>query len=148
MLPGMQSAFVDIGLERDAFLYVSDFLELTGDEDEDEEFGDIPAPRGAIDVGKPQPPQEARPAEARNAFVESEDEEETENFTEDPSANGQEQSAAEGEEEGESASAEGGESAEGARRWRGRRRRRGGRRSGRPEERESRPEAVTELLRR
>ncbi len=36
VLPGMQSAFVDIGLERDAFLYVSDFLELTGDEDEDE----------------------------------------------------------------------------------------------------------------
>ena len=30
VLPGMQSAFVDIGLERDAFLYVSDFLELTG----------------------------------------------------------------------------------------------------------------------
>jgi Rne/Rng family ribonuclease len=27
VLPGMQSAFVDIGLERDAFLYVSDFLE-------------------------------------------------------------------------------------------------------------------------
>ena len=28
VLPGMQSAFVDIGLERDAFLYVSDFMEL------------------------------------------------------------------------------------------------------------------------
>ncbi len=27
VLPGMQSAFVDIGLERDAFLYVSDFYE-------------------------------------------------------------------------------------------------------------------------
>ncbi|MGH9784015.1 MAG: ribonuclease E/G, partial [Terriglobia bacterium] len=27
MLPGMQSAFVDIGLDSDAFLYVSDFLE-------------------------------------------------------------------------------------------------------------------------
>ena len=27
VLPGMQSAFVDIGLERDAFLYVSDFLD-------------------------------------------------------------------------------------------------------------------------
>jgi len=27
ILPGMQSAFVNIGLERDAFLYVSDFLE-------------------------------------------------------------------------------------------------------------------------
>jgi len=26
VLPGMQSAFVDIGLERDAFLYVSDFF--------------------------------------------------------------------------------------------------------------------------
>ena len=26
VLPGMQSAFVDIGLERDAFLYVTDFL--------------------------------------------------------------------------------------------------------------------------
>ena len=27
VLPGMQSAFVDIGLERDAFLYVTDFVE-------------------------------------------------------------------------------------------------------------------------
>src|ERR1019366_3703019 len=26
VLPGMQSAFVDIGLDRDAFLYVSDFF--------------------------------------------------------------------------------------------------------------------------
>src|SRR5262245_49122588 len=32
VLPGMQSAFVNIGLERDAFLYVSDFL-LEEDED-------------------------------------------------------------------------------------------------------------------
>jgi ribonuclease G len=32
VLPGMQSAFVDIGLERDAFLYVSDFF------DEEEEY--------------------------------------------------------------------------------------------------------------
>src|SRR3990172_8652743 len=27
ILPGVQSAFVNIGLERDAFIYVSDFLE-------------------------------------------------------------------------------------------------------------------------
>ena len=27
VLPGMQSAFVDLGLERDTFLYVSDFSE-------------------------------------------------------------------------------------------------------------------------
>ncbi|HUK92010.1 MAG TPA: hypothetical protein VLZ81_16540, partial [Blastocatellia bacterium] len=33
VLPGMQSAFVDIALERDAFLYVSDFAELMEDED-------------------------------------------------------------------------------------------------------------------
>jgi ribonuclease G len=33
VLPGMQSAFVDLGLERDAFLYVSDFFEQTGGED-------------------------------------------------------------------------------------------------------------------
>src|ERR1700742_4058808 len=58
VLPGMQSAFVDIGLERDAFLYVSDFLELTGDEDEEEEFGSIPAPRGAIELGKSQQPSQ------------------------------------------------------------------------------------------
>ena len=37
VFPGMQSAFVDIGLERDAFLYVSDFMELQ-DEDEVEEI--------------------------------------------------------------------------------------------------------------
>jgi ribonuclease G len=36
VLPGMQSAFVDIGLERDAFLYVSDFMELPEDEEVDE----------------------------------------------------------------------------------------------------------------
>src|SRR5437870_13529237 len=34
VLPGMQSAFVDIGLERDAFLYVSDFRELMEVEEE------------------------------------------------------------------------------------------------------------------
>ncbi len=43
VLPGMQSAFVDIGLERDAFLYVSDFLDL---EEHDEDLTDpVPANR-------------------------------------------------------------------------------------------------------
>lgn len=32
VLPGMQSAFVDLGLERDCFLYVSDFFEENADE--------------------------------------------------------------------------------------------------------------------
>src|SRR5262245_32077160 len=36
-LPGMQSAFVDIGLERDSFLYVSDFFDEEEEEEEVEE---------------------------------------------------------------------------------------------------------------
>ena len=31
VLPGMQSSFVDIGLDRDAFLYITDFMEEAGD---------------------------------------------------------------------------------------------------------------------
>ncbi len=45
VLPGMQSAFVDIGLERDAFLYITDFLEEAADP---EEF-DTSAPRHSSD---------------------------------------------------------------------------------------------------
>jgi len=48
VLPGMQSAFVDVGLERDAFLYVSDFF------DEEEEFERIvmdKAKQGEADAG-------------------------------------------------------------------------------------------------
>jgi Rne/Rng family ribonuclease len=45
VLPGMQSAFVDIGLERDAFLYVSDFMELQ-DEDEVDELPTNPSAQG------------------------------------------------------------------------------------------------------
>ncbi len=43
VLPGMQSAFVDLGLERDTFLYVSDFLEEH--EDIDRVVGDERPPR-------------------------------------------------------------------------------------------------------
>ena len=41
VLPGMQSAFVDIGLERDAFLYVSDFYE--DEEEYDKVFSEAEA---------------------------------------------------------------------------------------------------------
>jgi ribonuclease G len=41
VLPGMQSAFVDLGLERDAFLYVSDVISPT--EEALEEDDDVPA---------------------------------------------------------------------------------------------------------
>src|SRR5437016_3829662 len=53
VLPGMQSAFVDIGLERDAFLYVSDFMEL---ENQDEDLEEIPAIRVVPDY-KPAAPR-------------------------------------------------------------------------------------------
>ena len=60
VLPGMQSAFVDVGLERDAFLYVTDFLEEQEDS-ADFERGNGQAPRreskadgdGAPAPGKP-----------------------------------------------------------------------------------------------
>jgi ribonuclease G len=56
VLPGMQSAFVDIGLERDAFLYVSDFMDL---EQQDEDLDEpIPANRPVMD-SRPHPGSEA-----------------------------------------------------------------------------------------
>src|SRR6187549_619692 len=49
VLPGMQSAFVDIGLERDAFLYVTDFF------DEEEEIERI-----VMEKGKKTSPEDAK----------------------------------------------------------------------------------------
>jgi len=56
VLPGMQSAFVDIGLERDAFLYVSDFMDL---EQHDEDLEEVPANRTG---GEARPPRAAAPS--------------------------------------------------------------------------------------
>jgi Rne/Rng family ribonuclease len=53
VLPGMQSAFVDVGLERDAFLYVTDFMELEDQEETDE------LEKAAASGGN-QPPREVR----------------------------------------------------------------------------------------
>jgi ribonuclease G len=80
VLPGMQSSFVDIGLERDAFLYVSEVVNTveeferleSGDEDEDEPPEpapvDVPA-LGATDgsngVIGPADPADAAPRQAR-----------------------------------------------------------------------------------
>src|SRR5262245_39093747 len=52
VLPGMQSAFVDIGLERDSFLYVSDFFDEEEEEEEIEEKRE--APRQAPKPTRPQ----------------------------------------------------------------------------------------------
>src|SRR3981081_4079286 len=40
VLPGMQSSFVDIGLDRDAFLYITDFMEEAGDSADFDTNGD------------------------------------------------------------------------------------------------------------
>jgi ribonuclease G len=47
VLPGMQAAFVDIGLEKAAFLYVGDYLDERGQLDPDLEDEDNPRPRRA-----------------------------------------------------------------------------------------------------
>ena len=60
VLPGMQSAFVDLGLERDAFLYVTDFLELE-DQEEAEEL------EKAAVAGGAQPPREVRHGNGQQA---------------------------------------------------------------------------------
>jgi Rne/Rng family ribonuclease len=131
VLPGMQSAFVEIGLERDAFLYVSDFLELS-DEEDSEEFGDIPTPHTTVNLSPESPNAGVQtaiadlPVDEEAEFlaavegvvpVETDDEAEVEESAASP---GVDQN-----------------SGDGARRWRGRRRR-GGRRGGRDE----RPERV------
>src|SRR6187397_675474 len=48
VLPGMQSAFVDLGLERDAFLYVTDVISPTEESLEDDD-----------DPGVAEPPENA-----------------------------------------------------------------------------------------
>jgi ribonuclease G len=129
VLPGMQSAFVDVGLERDAFLYVTDFMELEDAEETDElekaaASGGNQAPREVKHTGgrqKSEQKQEARPAQERPArgsrlVVEAAPE------TADASGTVPEsQLAAEQTEYAQD------ESGAGAKRWRGRRRRRGSR---------------------
>src|SRR4051812_694859 len=54
VLPGMQSAFVDIGLERDAFLYVSDFFE--DNEEYDQVVSGVEEQVLRLEKGAPVPP--------------------------------------------------------------------------------------------
>jgi Rne/Rng family ribonuclease len=140
VLPGMQSAFVDVGLERDAFLYVTDFLELEDQEETDElekaavSNGNKPPrevrhtsvkepaqqDRGPRPAQKPEQKQEARqerPARDRRLTVEAQPETEAVPLPASGSLSLSEPAEAGEEDSGEP----------GAKRWRGRRRRRGGR---------------------
>ena len=131
VLPGMQSAFVDVGLERDAFLYITDFLEEEGESADFEAGGG--GERGAEkqrngggnrerggdrerngDRDRNSRPREEGRREA--APVRTERPAETAETTDEPIAPASEGSAEAGDETGA-----------GSRRWRGRRgRRRGG----------------------
>jgi Rne/Rng family ribonuclease len=154
VLPGMQSAFVDIGLERDAFLYVSDFMDL---EEHDDDLTDvIPANRGVQDM-RPQSPREngsAAREEAQAGGVEGS--EVTDQF-EEGSAEEEVGSDAQPQAVTDEASApqNGGDAGRERGGFRGRRRRRGGRGRERergserggdrvPEPRVSRPAEVTQ----
>ena len=127
VLPGMQSAFVDIGLERDAFLYVSDFMEL---EEHDDDLTDvIPATRAVPDL-RQQPtqadtaatPEDAAGPEAELGPVVDEGTFEADTLSED-------QPAPAGESTDSANTADSQNRDRGG--FRGRRRRRGGRRDGR-----------------
>jgi Rne/Rng family ribonuclease len=125
VLPGMQSAFVDIGLERDAFLYVSDFMEL---EEHDEDLTDVvPANRGVQDLrpGQSTTPQPTEP-HLESATATAGDGQPAFDQTSEPGEHdaGARHSAGAAQE-----SSEGGDRERGG--LRGRRRRRGGRRDGR-----------------
>ena len=51
VLPGMQSAFVDLGLERDAFLYVTDVISPTEEAlEDDEEIIPVPVPEPPVEA--------------------------------------------------------------------------------------------------
>ncbi len=76
VLPGMQSAFVDVGLERDAFLYVTDFLEEQEDQEEFEQViarahEDATGNGGQLRAQAPPPPP--LPAEPAPAVAEEQE---------------------------------------------------------------------------
>jgi ribonuclease G len=137
----MQSAFVDLGLERDAFLYVTDFLELEDQEETDElekaaasgsnqpprevQHSAPPDNRGGRSGQRPeqkselkQEPRQDRPAARDTRFtVEAVPEVESASLPASGSFSFSEQAEGSGESSNEP----------GTKRWRGRRRRRGGR---------------------
>jgi ribonuclease G len=131
VLPGMQSAFVDLGLERDAFLYVTDFIELEDQEETDElekaaasGAGQAPRevrhPHGVDQNGGRQEERGQRRDQIRHEIRHEHRQAEVakpefavSSVPETPATQGQSETAQESDEAG-------------ARRWRGRRRRRAG----------------------
>ena len=105
VLPGMQSSFIDIGLERDAFLYVSEVVNTVeefdrleaGEEEEDDQPMPVPVevltvPEGAADLPAPQEggPRVERRARDRTPSRDDRDRERPEAKIEDLLKEGQE----------------------------------------------------------
>jgi ribonuclease G len=79
VLPGMQSAFVDIGLDSDAFLYVGDFLENLEDYDHvvapvegkvekmEQQGGEVFAPPSNSEISDQQPSLQSQSSAAESA---------------------------------------------------------------------------------
>ena len=167
VLPGMQSAFVEIGLERDAFLYVTDFVEPQDEDGEIETIPHVEQPqsseepaaelpgesrrgrrgRSGRDRGRHQQPPvntgAAAPVEGEESapFVISNDfdEETTSDSTEEESTEAV--TSDESAQPGSQAAPQSDLQQDGPRRWRGRRRR-GGRRGRGFERDEQRPTAA------
>jgi Rne/Rng family ribonuclease len=118
VLPGMQSAFVDVGLERDAFLYVTDFLEEQEEDSADFERVD------ANGAGRKPREQQRDQRDQRPRSPEPAVEVEIQASEAAPRSQNRESRPAEGD-------------AEGGRRWQGRRGRRT--RGGRGGSRDDRP---------
>jgi ribonuclease E len=146
VLPGMQSSFVEIGLERDAFLYITDFMEEAPDPEEFDtaSTGDR-APRASRQNGSTE--GAAAPGEASGRDRNGRGRRGGRDRNQDRDRNPDRQSASDPSQRGSArapesgytpppAAAESGEVGEGApgadgsRRWRGRRGRRRGRGNG------------------
>ncbi len=132
VLPGMQSAFVDVGLERDAFLYVTDFLEEQ--EEESAEFDRVDGSgdsgqRGSESGRRAREPREGR--ESRQSRSRAQEPE-----AEPRAAEPRRGERSENRDEGES----------GVRRWPGRRGRRFSGRGQRGESPLESPEVVAEAI--
>jgi len=132
VLPGMQSAFVDIGLERDAFLYVSDFMDVEEGEDiEEVPTNRAPFPEPArVSQSQAQPRADQEPVtrtEGESFVIESPDFDEAKQASDDAEP---EQAHAGEETSRESNDGNGGDNRGG---FRGRRRRRGRRGERMPE---------------
>ena len=125
----MQSAFVDLGLERDAFLYVTDFME---EQEDSADFEKVPTGNGGGSGGRSREGQAPREAQAGREPREPRPSRTSDSTENDGAFRLQRRTTQRlSTPNGSGEAAAGDEDQQGTRRWRGRR---GRRRGGRPRE--------------